>query len=108
METNELKDIADDASAEAVHKAKQAQQAVEIAREAQMASAIANAVKEVFSLDDENGRKRFVDISRVPLICQAILGIDQRLKTMEGNLTWGVRLVVGAVILALIYVVIPK
>ena len=99
--SDELKEIADEASAEAIHKAKNAQQAVEFAREAQLASAIAQAVKEIFSLDDGQGRKRFVDISRVPLICQAILGIDERLKTMEGNLTWGVRIVIGAFIVAL-------
>lgn len=39
-----LKEIADDASAQAVHKAKGAAQAVEIAREAQMASAIHDGV----------------------------------------------------------------
>ncbi len=97
-----LQDIAHEASAEAVHKTKNAQQAIEVAREAQMASAIAQAVKEVFSLDDEQGRKRFVDISRVPLICQAILGIDQRLKTMEGNITWGVRIIIGAFIMGIV------
>ncbi len=97
-----LQDIAHEASAEAVHKTKNAQQAIEIAREAQMASAIAQAVKEVFSLDDGNGQKRFVDISRVPLICQAVVGIDQRLKSIEGNMTWGVRIIIGAFIMGVV------
>lgn len=107
--SDELQTIAHEASADAVHQAKNAQQAVEVAREAQMVSAVAVAVKQAFNIDDEEGRqKRFVDVSRVPLICQAIVGIDQRLKAIEANLTWGIRLVVGAVILALIYVVLPK
>lgn len=54
------------------------------------------------------GDKRFIDITRIPLICQSIVGIDSRLKNIEGNVTWGVRIVVGAVLVALIALVIKN
>lgn len=74
------------ASRNAVHAARNAQQAIEVAREAQLASAIATAVKEAFNIEDNTGQKRFVDVSRVPLICQAIIGIQQSLTKIEENM----------------------
>ena len=52
------------------------------------------------------GDKRYIDITRIPLICQSIVGINSRLEGIEGNLTWGVRIVVGAIILGLIALLI--
>lgn len=56
-----------------------------------------------------------MDSKKISLICIDIVRIkisqeagEKRLEAIEGNLTWAVRVVVGAVILALIYVVIPK
>jgi hypothetical protein len=65
---------------------------------------IRQAVQDAFSAGI--GENRYIDITRIPLICQSIIGIDKRLKGIEGNITWGVRIVLGAVILALIAVII--
>lgn len=82
----DITEVAEQKSFEAVAATAQAQEAIERSREAQMASAIATAVKDVFALKDYDGQKRFVDISRVPLICQAILGIHQSLEDIKGNM----------------------
>jgi len=94
--------LAQSKSAEAVNAAANAAEAVERAREAQMASAFAKALQEVFSIEDGGGRKRFIDVSRVPLICQSIVGIDKRMSAIEDSLKWVTRVVIGAVILALL------
>ena len=51
------------------------------------------------------GEKRFIDISRIPLICQSIISIESRLKGIEGNLSWGVKIILGAFILGLVALV---
>lgn len=67
---------------------------------------IREAVEDAFSAQVLD--KRYIDVSRIPLICQSIVGIDARLKNIEGNITWGVRIVVGAVITALIGLIIVQ
>lgn len=109
------------ASRNAVHAAKNAAQAVESAREAQLASAVASAVKQAFNIEDTGGQKRFVDVSRVPLICQAIIGIQQSLEAIERkmvtqdqfspvkSLVYGVvGLILTAVVGALLALIIQK
>lgn len=76
--------------------------------EEKMAMAAARAMKELFSIDDGHGRKRFIDITRVPLICQSIVGIDSRLKAIESNITWGVRVVIGAILLGVVALIIKQ
>lgn len=104
---SETSEIAEQKSFEAVAATAEAQQAIERSREAQMANAIATAVHDVFSLKDQDGQKRFVDISRVPLICQAILGIHQSLQDIKEDMVnkdqfWPVQtLVYGLVALML-------
>lgn len=71
-----------------------------------MADAIAKAIEKVFEVPDSSNKKRFVDISRVPLICQAIVAMDKRLEGIESNISKGVWIVLTAVIVALIAVVI--
>lgn len=61
---------------------------------------IREAVEDAFSAQVLD--KRYIDVSRIPLICQSIVGIDNRLRGIEGNITWGVRIVVAAVIGALL------
>lgn len=65
---------------------------------------VSQALRDVFNENVDT--KRFVDVSRIPLICQNILGIDKRLNSIEGNLTWGVRIIVGAVILSLLTLIV--
>ncbi len=72
------------------------------ARDVHMAGAIAKAIRELFSIEDSSGQKRYIDITRVPLICQSIVGIDNRLKAIEDNQKWATRVILGAVFLAII------
>lgn len=60
------------------------------------------AFTRMFASEDADGQNRFINISRVPLICQSIVGINTRLENIENNITWGVKLVIGAVILGIL------
>ena len=66
--------------------------------------AIKKAVQEAFSA--EGGDKRFIDLSRVPLICQSITQIDKRLEKIESNLGKGVWIILGAVLLGLMSILL--
>lgn len=95
--------IASQKSDEAVAATATAQEAIERSREAQMASAVASAVKDVFALENDNGQKRFIDISRVPLICQSIIGIHQSLDDIKENMVnhdefWPVKTLVYGIV----------
>jgi hypothetical protein len=78
--------IATTKSAEAVAAATDAARAIEDARVAQMVSAFTTALDKTFNLNDINGPKRFLDMSRVPLICQAIIGIHESLEDIKKNM----------------------
>lgn len=65
---------------------------------------VENAVRK--GLAAEIGTNRYIDVSRIPLICQSIVGIDTRLKSIESNLAWAVRIIVGAVLVALLALVL--
>lgn len=109
---------AEDASAEAIHKAKNAAQAVEVARQAQLAEAVeASAVrtkemlleglKEVFGdSDSENPKQMKVLVQRIPILCQDIMQMKNDIKSINDNFTWGIRILVGAIILAVLKVVL--
>ena len=47
-------------------------------------------------------KKKFINTDRIPLICQDIAYIHQRIEKIDDSLTWIVRLIVGAVVLALL------
>lgn len=103
----DVSEIAEQKSFEAVAATATAQEAIERSREAQMANAVATAVKDVFALKDNEGQKRFVDISRVPLICQAILGIHQSLDEIKANMVnrdqfWPVKTLVYGLVTVLL------
>lgn len=87
---------------QAILAAKAHQEAVEKSREAQMVAIVGKAITEMFAAEDSEGINRFVNIGRVPLICQSIIGIEKRLTTIEGNIVWAVRIILGAVILGLL------
>lgn len=65
-------------------------------------------LSKMFAAEDAEGNNRFINVGRVPLICQSILGINKRLESIESNMTWGVRIVIGAVILALLTLVLKQ
>lgn len=78
-------------------------------RDAQLEKIIENAFTKMFAAEDMSGHNRFVNVSRVPLICQSIIGInsrlegvDNRLGGIESNIVWGVRVVIGAVLIGLV------
>jgi hypothetical protein len=59
-------------------------------------------------LDSEMSDKRYINLERVPLICQSIVRIDKSVADIQSNITWAVRLVLGAVIMALIGLVVTQ
>lgn len=61
--------------------------------------------RELESLKEAHNKStsnRFIDVSRIPLICADIATIRGQLKAIEDNIRWGVRIVIGAVIMALL------
>lgn len=90
---DETRTTAEEASDEAVHKAKNAAQAVEAARQAQqeellgkqktmMEEAVINALGRG-SVD-----KKFVDVGRIPFICDDIRGIHDLIGDLKSDLRW--------------------
>lgn len=51
--------------------------------------------------NDNNGQKRFIDVTRIPVICADIASIKDDIK-------WATRLIIGAVLLGLIGLLIPQ
>jgi len=109
-----------EASAEAVHAAKNAAMAVELSREAQLAEAVMTAalqteasvlkaIREVFGDGDEqNPNQMKILVRRIPLICQDIKQIHTDMGDMRAdvakindNISKGVWIILGAVILGL-------
>ncbi len=116
---------AHEASAEAAHKAKNAQQAIELARELQQTELIDKiaekagekllvGLKEVFTNDAERSPKEMkILIQRVPIICQSIIQIheaqarsDVNIEKINTNINRVVWLIVSAVVLALLKMVL--
>lgn len=98
-ETSQI--IAESKNAESLNAVAVAEQAKQQALEANMMAAFDAAFKKAFTLDD-GVQRRFIDITRANLICQSIVGIDARLKKIEDNLSWGVKIIVGGVITAVL------
>lgn len=74
----------EEAAQNAVHAAKNAQQAVELARAAQtkqMTESLTEALRDVFGEGETSGR--FVDITRIPLICKSILDMHANLTEIK-------------------------
>ncbi len=92
-----MEPTAHEASADAIHKAKSAQQAVEAAREAQQAElvektalktkeALLEGLREVFTNDsDKTPREMSVLIQRVPIICTSITQMHEALARTDAN-----------------------
>src|SRR3954452_12729229 len=109
---------AEEAAAVAVHKARSLQQAVEVARELQMQRAVEETahktkeallegLKEVFGgSDSEDPQQMRILVRRIPIICTSIEQMHSDISDIKDNLKWGVRLVLGAVVVAIITLVI--
>jgi hypothetical protein len=50
----------------------------------------------------ENEDRKYIDITRIPLICQDIKDMKNDIANINDNLKWAVRIVIGAVIVGLI------
>ncbi len=95
---------AEEASAAAVHKAKNAQAAVEIARHVQFQEIISQ-IDEKIEKAVERGfkagvdEKRYIDVTRIPLICQSIVGIDKKLDDLVTKTEfWPVKTIVYSLV----------
>lgn len=53
-------------------------------------------------------KKKFIDVNRIPLICQDISNIHADIKEIKGTMNWITRLIIGAVVLALLGMVLVK
>lgn len=62
---------------------------------------VQDSIQEMLASDALN-KGRYVDVSRIPLICQSIININARLEGIESNASWAVRLILGAIIIAFI------
>lgn len=104
----------DNASADAVDKTKTAQEAIEVARQAQLEAAVEKTAlrtksdmldvfKEVFGdSDSEDPQKMKVLVRRIPILCTSVEQMHSDIGDIKDNLKWGVRLIIGAVVVSLI------
>lgn len=109
---------ASEASATAVHKAQSAALAVEISRQVQLEETIQKTaevtkasllagLKEVFGDGDEKDPNQMkVLVRRIPILCSSVDSMHKSLEKIESNQAWVVRIVLGAVILAVLKLVI--
>lgn len=113
-----MEPTAREASDQAVHKAKSAAAAVELAREAQQAElvektaqktkeALLEGLKEVFGDGDypESSQMKIL-VARVPILCTSIEAMHKSIESIESNQAWVVKIIVGAVVLAVLKLVL--
>lgn len=79
------------AAAEAVHAQKNAAEAVEVARAVQASvmqenttQSLVDALRQVFGENEKT--QRFVDVSRIPLICKSIVDMHENIKDIKGSI----------------------
>ncbi len=72
--------------------------------DAKITKSLSDALRDVFGEAENSGR--FIDTSRIPLICQDIKGMHSSIESIEENISWIVKLIVGTVVLALLGLVI--
>lgn len=69
-------------------------------QEDKVAKDLAVALRDVFGENED--AKRFIDVSRIPLLCKSVLDIHKNIDEIKDNIRWMTRLVVGTVVVALI------
>lgn len=119
MDPNKEQILSESHAAEAQNAEVVAMQAKEKASRSQMKEVFAEVVQDMFDANPT----RYIDVSRVPLICQAIVGLSKSMETLQENLdkkyvtkeefspvkmlVYGaVSLMCSSVLLALIYLVV--
>lgn len=112
-----MNDQIPDASKEAIVKAKEAAEAIEISRSTQMqdmldrsderiTGLLSKVLKNVFGEYENSGR--FIDAAKIPLICQQINQLHDNVASIQDNIKWAARIIIGAVILALLALVLKS
>jgi len=95
-------------ASEAVHKARNAAQALELSREAQLIEikkGLFEGLRQVFG-EGDNPAQMTVLVRRIPILCTNIDAMHKSIEKIETNMTWGVRIVLGAVLLGVLKVVL--
>ena len=90
-DVKELKELAESHSAEAVNASAVAQEAIEKARASQFM-----AVLEEF-FNRGMSEKKFIDVGRIPFICDDVRGIHTSINEIMSTLWWIKYLVLGLV-----------
>ena len=74
--------------------------------DAELLELMKTAMEHTFAAEDTSDKQRFINVNRVPLICQSIIQINKdmgdlkgSIKAIEDNLGWGVKIVLGVVIM---------
>src|SRR5882672_7686511 len=84
-------------SIEAIRAAALAQESVEKARQVQLAEAIKEGLDNYFNRGTVE--KRFIDVGRIPFLCDDVRGIHAKLETMATDSNWTKRGVLGLYVL---------
>lgn len=82
-------------SQEAIRAATVAQEAIEKARQSQLNESIAEGLDKYFNRGVQE--KKFVDVNRIPFICDDIRGIHAKMDSMGNDFVLIKRLVIGIV-----------
>ncbi len=94
-------------SAEAIQTAAVHAEAIEKARMAQITVALTDALTKVFGdSDSESPTQMKVLVRRIPILCVNVEAMHTDLAEIKGNIKWAVRIVIGAVIVALLKLVL--
>lgn len=99
-------------AAQAVHSIRDAAQATELARQAQLADAITETaqqtqravlqgLKEIFGdMDSQNPGHMKILVHRIPILCTSVMQMHDDIKDLKDNQKWVTRAIIGGVIAA--------
>jgi hypothetical protein len=104
----------EEASAQVISTKTDAAEAIEKSRIAQNETLINEVVDRVLKglgkvfTDDPTKESDYMTVihSKIPVLCVRMNSLDAKIDKIEANTTWGIRIIVGAVILALLKLVI--
>lgn len=92
--------VAKDILEKASDTAKDLVKSREFERERENTRALTVALRDVFGEHEKTNR--FIDVTRIPLICKSILETSSRITKIEENISWGIKIIIGAVILGVL------
>lgn len=104
------------ASREAIHAAKNAAQAVELAREEQLLSTMklndertvslfVDAIHQVFGPLEKDKDQMSILIPKIPLLCLTVENQGKSLEKIQDDIKWATRAILGAILVAAVSVV---